>query len=203
MLDQRFRDRRMETFLHLMERVPRPATLLDVGGTSAFWRGRLPEGVSLTLINVDDQEPPAGGCALVGDACDLSRFADRSFDVVFSNSVLGHVGQLERQMRMAEEVRRVGVRYFLQTPNQGFPIDWRTMAPCFHWLRPSAQAWCLQRMRVGRYGRVCDADEAMHLATRVRNVSRSELRAMFPDAVMAPERVLGLAKSFVVHHGFV
>jgi transposase len=50
-ISEKFRDRRMELFLKLVDCIPRPVTLLDVGGTVTFWRDRIPEGFSLTLIN--------------------------------------------------------------------------------------------------------------------------------------------------------
>jgi ubiquinone/menaquinone biosynthesis C-methylase UbiE len=198
----RFRARRMELFLRLAGPVPRPATLLDLGGTSDFWRGQVPEGISLSVLNLFEQEPVAGVRVVVGDACNLARFESGSFDIVFSNSVLGHVGGWERQRRLAGEVRRVGRRYFVQTPNQSFLIDWRTLMPFFHWLPPAKQAWVLQRIPVGRYKRVRDPQSALQLATRVRNVTLQELREMFPEATVVSERVLGLTKSFMVHHGF-
>ena len=197
-----FRERRMRLFLDFVDRVPRPAKLLDVGGTLEFWRENTPNGVSLTLVNVFEQEPLEGVTLIVGDACDLTQFSDKSFDMVFSNSVLGHVGGWQRQQQMASEIRRVGCRYFVQTPNQGFPVDWRTLMPFFHWLSPPAQAWCLRRFRVGRYRRTVNTDKAMNLATRVRNVNRREIGELFPEGKIISERVMGFTKSFMVHHGF-
>lgn len=197
-----FRARRMEFFLRLAARLPRPAKLLDVGGTTQFWRDLCPDGFSLTILNLFEQEPLAGAEVVIGDGCDLSAFGSKQFDVVFSNSVLGHVGGWERQQQMAREIRRVGQRYFVQTPNQNFPVDWRTLVPFFHWLPAETQAWCLQRSRVGRYARAKSAEQARHLATRVRNLNRAEIRVLFPDGVIVSERAFVLTKSFMVHHGF-
>lgn len=202
-LGKNFRSRRFQLFAELCAKLPRPFTLLDVGGTVEFWQDNVAAlGCELTVINIFEQRPVAGIKVLVGDACDLSRFGDKSFDVVFSNSVIGHVGGWEQQQKMAREVRRVGRRYFLQTPNQGFPVDWRTLMPFFHWLSPTAQAWWFQKIPVGRYRRAKTREEAMHLATRVRNLNRREMLTMFPDATLVPERVGGFTKSFIVHHGF-
>ena len=196
-----FRERRMEFFLRLSAEISRPVTLLDVGGTCAFWRDRVPEGFQLTILNVFDQDPVSNVRVVTGDACDLGSFSDKSFDIVFSNSVLGHVGGWDRQMKMAREIRRVGRKYFVQTPNQRFPLDWRTLVPFFHWLPPTTQAWFLQRCRIGRYERVSDPQEALHLASRVRNVTRKEIRLLFPEGAIVSERALGLTKSFFVYSG--
>ena len=144
----------MRLFLDLARCVSRPATLLDVGGTVTFWHGRVPDGFAITLLNLFDQDPVDSVKVMIGDATSLTRFESDSVDIVFSNSVLGHVGDWARQQQMASEIRRVGRRYFVQTPNQGFPLDWRTMIPFIHWLPAEMQAWLFQRIRVGRYPRV-------------------------------------------------
>jgi hypothetical protein len=201
-VSRRFRNQRMMHFLGLAAHVPRPAQLLDVGGTTEFWRDRIPEGIVVTLINLFDQEPLSGMQVMVGDACDLGRFASNSFDIVFSNSVLCLVGGWERQQQMASEIRRVGRRHFVQTANQGFPLDWRTLVPFFHWLPATAQAWFFRRVSVGRYRRAANATEAKELATRVRDLKLSELKLLFPESDIVPERVCGLVKSFMVNYGF-
>lgn len=198
-----FRDRRMSNFMSRLRQVARPGRLLDLGGTIEFWREKpRPDGCQLSVLNVFPQASTGDIEAVCGDACDLSRYPDKHFDVVFSNSVLGHVGDFERQKQMASEIRRVGRRYYVQTPNQDFPVDWRTLVPFFHWLSPETQAWCMQRMAVGRYPRAKDAAEAHHLATRVRNVTRAELQELFPEGTIEEERVAGFTKSFIVHYGF-
>jgi hypothetical protein len=192
----------MELFLRLVGQVTGRVTVLDVGGTTDFWRGHVPVAFALTVLNVSEEPELEGATVLTGDGCDLSRFEAKSFDIVFSNSVLGHVGGWQRQQQMSQEIRRVGCRYFLQTPNQKFVIDWRTLVPFFHWLPSTMQAWCFLRFPVGRYQRVRDEKLAMHLATRIRNVTRAELKELFPEGEIVPERVFGLTKSFIVHHGF-
>jgi len=68
-----------------------------------------------------------------GDGCAL-RFADESFDVAFSNAVLEHVGDLDRQRAFVAEAVRVSRRVFLTTPNRWFPIEVHTQLPLLHWL---------------------------------------------------------------------
>ena len=103
---------------------------------------------------------------------------------------------------MASEIRRVGRRYFVQTANRGFPLDWRTLVPFFHWLPPSAQAWCFQKIPVGRYKKCPNQNVAMEWATRVRDLTGSELRELFPGGTTISERFFGFTKSFMVHNGF-
>ena len=205
-IEQHARQRRHAFFLQLLQGVARPLSILDVGGLLEYWRGvdfRALGDVRVVLLNLPPAKAvPPPFTAVVGDACDLSRYGDGQFDVAFSNSVLGHVGDFEAQRRMAAEIRRVGRRYFVQTPNPGFPIDWRTLVPGFHRLPVEAQAWCLQRFPVGLYPRIVDAAGALELASRVRSVSRCELDVLFPGATVVPERFCGWPKSFMVFDGF-
>ena len=68
-----------------------------------------------------------------GDACALP-FADAAFDIVFSNAVIEHVGDRERQRLFVSEALRVGRRVFLTTPNRWFPVELHTRLPLVHWL---------------------------------------------------------------------
>lgn len=70
-------------------------------------------------------------------------FKDRSFDFVWSNAVIEHVGDLARQELFLSEVLRVAKRkIMLTTPNRGFPIEIHTRLPFVHWL-PREKANCI------------------------------------------------------------
>src|SRR5882757_7872715 len=110
--------------------------VLDVGGARWVWlQSDLESGV--TLLNLPGSGPGAGEstrCTLVeGDGCALP-FADASFDIVFSNSAIEHVGTWERQQAFAREARRVGRRLWVQTPAREFFIEPHLIAPFIHWL---------------------------------------------------------------------
>ncbi len=68
-----------------------------------------------------------------GNALELP-FEDGSFDVVFSNAVIEHVGGEEEQLRFVAEALRVGRRAFITTPNRWFPVEVHTRLPLVHWL---------------------------------------------------------------------
>jgi hypothetical protein len=205
-IETRARQRRHRLFTGLLPVLDRPLEILDVGGVHDYWKragDTAPLNANIVLFNVFSQSDlPANFSSVVGDARDLSRYADRQFDVVFSNSVIGHVGSAPDQQRMAREIRRVGVRHFVQTPNHGFPIDWRTLVPGFHFLPASAQAWCFQSFPVGRYAKVDDRHAAVELATRIRNVRKADLPVFFPGSTVVCEKFLGMTKSFMIHQGF-
>lgn len=204
---QRFsREARRKRYLYfsrLLNPLPRPLKILDVGGTAEYWANSDLSAlgdVSILLLNVSSQTCVTPISFAYGDACDLSRFADHEFDIVFSQSTLAYVKSKER---MAREIRRVGKRYFVQTPNRHFPLDWRTLVPLFHLLPPLWQAWAFRHFDVGTYSQVRDPAMAQYLATRIRDLTLTELRCLFPGAIVVPELVCGFTKSWILHFGFV
>ena len=204
---RRFRARRFELFRSLVDRLPRPVRILDVGGTVAFWRtmGLCGEpGISITTLNLEpdpgDTEP--GVVALQGDARDLSRFADGSFDVVFSNSVLEHVGGKEDQRRAAREMQRVGKAYFVQTPNRMFPIEPHFLFPFFQFLPLAVKIFLLTHLHLGWCGKISDREQARREAEGIDLLTRRRFREFFPEAEIWDERFYGLVKSFVAYGGF-
>jgi hypothetical protein len=197
----RLRRKRYRIFQRLIEDLPRPVTVLDVGGTPTYWSmvpAEAKEGLQITLLNVEQMPPPGDGLrSVAGDARDLSQFGDRSFDVVFSNSVIEHVGNHGDQRSMAREVRRVGRRYHVQTPNRYFPIEPHFQFPMFQFLPTSVRAQLASRYALGWYSRLDNIEEAYDLVSSIRLLSRRELRGLFPEASIVTERFAGLAKSFV------
>ena len=183
-----------------------PTKILDIGGTWGYWSKvnySVLRDVEIILLNVflqKEVQPPFK--SVVGDGRNLTIYGDREFDIVHSNSVLGHVGTFQDQKSMAQEIRRIGKRYFVQTPNHRFIVDWRTLVPFFHFVPVSCQAWCFRSFSVGTYPRIRDFSRSIHQASRVRNLTLRELKMLFPDATIVHERVLGLTKSFIVHSGF-
>jgi len=205
-LARRMRWRRFAFFRGLVGRLPAPLSILDVGGTQAFWETMEfvdPSQARITVLNLD--APPSRHENLStrsGNACDLSMFEDGHFDVVFSNSVIEHVGDGTAQRAMAREVRRVGRRYFVQTPNRRFPIEPHFLFPYFQYLPLAAQAWLLMHLELSFGGRIGERSVAEATARGVRLLSEAELAALFPGARIHREKVLGLTKSFTAYGGW-
>ena len=133
-------------------------TVLDVGVDDfAFGELSVNEGSCGTLNFFEEMYPwparltarrPARGRALPrelprrratfrADALELP-FEDGSFDIVFSNAVIEHVGGEEEQRRFVAEALRVGRRAFITTPNRWFPVEVHTRLPLVHWLPDAA-----------------------------------------------------------------
>jgi Methyltransferase domain len=205
-LSNRLRAKRFEKFEDLASRLPRPIRILDVGGENSFWEKRGWAGiddVQITLLNIiEQQKRNANVTPMIGYATDLSRFADRSFDIVFSNSVIEHLFTFENQARMAAEVRRVGKALWVQTPNFWFPIEPHFLIPGWQWMPSSARVGLLRRYRCGCYPPCYDRNRANQIVTEVRLMTARELRSLFPTATLIPERFAGIVKSWTVVDGF-
>lgn len=200
------RRKRFALFLSLLRSVEGHVEILDIGGTQQFWDIMLGEdatGMRVTLLNVAHQRVSSSAfVSAVGDARNLERIRDGEFDVVFSNSVIEHVGTYADQARMADEVRRVGKRYFVQTPNRRFPIEPHFLFPFFQYLPVPARAWMLSSFDIGWYRRIPDRVAARREVESIQLLTRSQFAKLFPDAIIYEERLLGLTKSFVAFHGW-
>ena len=133
LLKNRFPDRRFGRFREYLHPSSKER-ILDVGGSAQTWIGTGLEG-AITLLNLGPAPTlPQGMSYLEGDACDLSFLEDKSFEIVFSNSVIEHVGDFYRQKQMAEELSRVGRSLWVQTPYRHFPIEVHFLFPLFQYL---------------------------------------------------------------------
>ena len=143
-LSRRFRRRRMQRFVREC-RVAADTRVLDIGGTPENW-ALVPVMPRLVLLNMPRARADLEGAAqwVAGDGCSLP-FRDGAFDVVFSNSVIEHVGDAFRQERFAREVARVGRAYWVQTPNRWFPVEQHLLTPLVHWLPKAWQGAIVRR----------------------------------------------------------
>ncbi len=141
------RKRKIEQFFELMK-PSETDKILDVGGevdVSSLLKNAyqlidiLPHKKNISVANISTvhietiakKYPEADG--RVGDACDLP-WPDDYFDIVYSNAVIEHVGDYERQKKMASEIMRVGRKWFVTTPNRWYPFEFHMRLPFVTWL---------------------------------------------------------------------
>jgi hypothetical protein len=163
-------------------------SVVDVGGTDKSWWFADWMGV-VVRCNLD-RDAASSGLRVIGDGCALP-FGDRAFDVAFSNSVIEHLSTIEAQSRFAEEFRRVGRRYFLQTPNRWFPIEPHYLFPLFQFLPVVVQRWLHTHFDVGTFKKTDPFGT-------IRLMTRRELRRLFPEARLLDERMGPFVKSWYV-----
>lgn len=202
----KFRARRLRKFEKLFFRTfnhQKPISILDVGGTSYFWKNsQIPNipGVNITLLNLHLEKTKHPHInAQIGDATSMTEFQDKRFDLVFSNSVIEHLYTFENQQKMANEIQRVGKRYFIQTPNKYFPIEAHYAIPFAQYLPKKFLLFLLTRTKLSRFKRWTIKDAQQYL-DEIRLLNQAEMKALFPGSKLLNEKVLGLIKSITAHN---
>lgn len=185
-------------------------SVLDVGGTVAWWRlaleSRETPGLTITLLNVEPAELSPGESFGVfksesGDGCDLSEHPSGSFDFVYSNSVIEHAGSFMRRAQMAAEISRLGrYGYLVQAPSHGFPLDPHSGLPLFHRLPTRWRAALIGRFTIRYYPGSDDRHENLVVADSTLMPTYNEMCSLFPEAEVEVERLLGMSKSFTAVH---
>lgn len=133
-------------------------------------------------------------------------FEDKYFDIIFCSSVIEHVTlpksdvwgvrsqreftniALKSQKAFADEIRRLGKHYFVQTPNKWFVIESHTWLPFVGWLpRPIlvTSLKMINRMWV----------KQSHPDWRLLTVK--DMRFLFPEADIRAEKMWGMTKSLM------
>lgn len=205
---RRKRFKRVEELLRQIIEVKGRARVLDVGGRRDYWDLAPPDllpNLSLTLLNYDDEldvgrreDDVAEVEYLQGDGCDMPQYADGAFDLAHSNSVIEHVGSLAAMARFADETRRVGNAYYVQTPNLWFPFEPHFGAPFIHWLPAPTRAGIHHHYKLGFTKAQPDFARALASIDHIQLIGASTMAKLFPDGALARERVLLMTKSVIV-----
>jgi ubiquinone/menaquinone biosynthesis C-methylase UbiE len=164
-------------------------SLLDVGGSPGIageWDRLRVLFERVVVVNRDPdcntrKKAASNVTVEIADGCALP-YPDRSFDWVFSNAVLEHVGDRTKQDQFSKEMQRVArVGYFLSTPNKHFFLDPHTYLPFYHLLPKRMQEIAIH-FSVGH----------MRSWEPLNLVSARELREMFPAAHIEAAGPFGL-----------
>ncbi len=136
-------------------------------------------------------------------------FADKQFDLVFCSSVIEHVTGPKEEMiattdgsvfgevawthqeAFANEIRRVGRRYYVQTPHRHFVIESHSWLPgAIVALPRPAQIRLLRRVSQSNFWPKTTLPDWNLLIPR-------DMQDLFPDAEIVVERSFGLPKSIM------
>jgi hypothetical protein len=176
----------------------RSIVILDVGGRADYWNNVGFDNIAaIRLINNDEKElDRKASCDFftseLGDARKLSNYADKSVDLVHSNSVIEHVGQWPEMCAMADEVLRVGMSGWIQTPAWEFPIEPHFRLPFLHWFAQPLRRVMLSGSK--HYGPMDIRHRRYHI-DRINLLSYSEVKSLFPGCDVFVERLI-MAKSY-------
>lgn len=137
------RNRMFNLFLELMKPSAKE-TVLDVGATpdtslveSNYFEKLYPYKNKITATSIEDVsnlKKLYPQIRFITTSAYSLPFKDRQFEILFCSAVLEHTGSHKQQKRFIDECLRVCKRYFITTPNKGFPIEMHTMIPLLHWL---------------------------------------------------------------------
>ncbi len=197
------RRKRMARFKELFPQ--RFDLILDCGGTRQFWDlyGNVDARKIVVLSPFMPNNSATEGTALRFVVADGRRlpFRDRTFDLVFSNSVIEHVvdhaHDKPNQERFALELRRSGRNLYCETPNQRFVVEPHFIAPFIHWLPVPWRKKVARHFTVWGLTRKPKRSDVEAMVEGIRMLTPREFVAMFPDCEFIRERYLGMTKALI------
>lgn len=202
-LANKFRRKRFKLFMDFIKDFPRPVKILDAGGTVNYWEqvgiaGN--EEFEITIVNLEIPQNMLYNNIILakGDVTDLSMFRDKSFDIVFSNSVIEHIPTAEGRQRMADEIKRVGKSYFIQTPNYYFPFEPHFLLPLFQYYPKRFKIFLLTHFNIGWFKKCENNEVALRLLENNKLLKPVELKSYFPSSKIFYEKFLLFNKSIIV-----
>jgi hypothetical protein len=199
-LGARTRAARWRLFAELFPDIER-LRVIDLGGTVEAWRRAPVTPAHVTVLNLlepgDSADPRL--VPVTGDACAAREVLERAgaetrYDLVFSNSLLEHVGGHAQRSALAREAHALADRHWVQTPYRYFPVEPHWLFPGLQFLPLAARSKVAARWPLA-HSRPDDPATAMSEVQWTELVGVAELRAYFPTSQVHRERVAGLTKS--------
>lgn len=212
-LASRMRTARSKYLRDMIDKVHRrkgSCSIVDVGGDREYWeifgesylRTR---NVTVILANLKfngDRGAEDGIFRYMGaDARALDGFQDKQFDISHSNSLIEHVGSWKDKKSTADETRRIADSYYVQTPNYWFPIEPHFLVPGFQFLPKQARIALIRKKNRGWIKRAESYSDAAEVVEGCDLLSTTEMKVLFPDATIIPERFLVFTKSLIAIGG--
>lgn len=191
-----FRDLRKQRFLETFSlNSSSQLRILDLGGIPASSFCSDLEQCEVTYLNL--LEPSQVRVHLLenhryikADAREIP-FPNSYFDLIYSNSLLEHVGDFVQQEKVANEIRRVGKAYWIQTPYKHFPIEPHYNFPFFQYLPQKYKVFVHDRWRYS-WVKLYNMDyEEIHL------LDLKQIQDLFPETDFYYEKFGLLIKSIV------
>jgi hypothetical protein len=174
--------------------------VLDLGGTMRWWLRAPVRPRHVTVVNLDPDEKAEASwlTVITGDACYADKLvAGQRFDLVFSNSLIEHVGGHKARSALSHVVRSLAPRYLVQTPYRYFPVEPHWLFPGMQFLPVLAQWSIACRWPLG-HTRSWRESQALNEVISTELIGATEMRMYFPDGQLYWETFLGLRKSIIM-----
>ena len=127
------------------------------------------------------------------DACNLP-WPDKSFDVIYCNAVIEHVGDFARQKKMASEIMRVGKRWFVTTPNRWYPFEFHMRLPFVTWLPGYAYLWC---GKIVHYNHISKKYVFWSKYEHLRLLSAGEMKECFSSSQIVKQKITFMPETII------
>lgn len=195
-ISTKLRENRFALFVETLSVKPSDK-ILDVGGAEYMWINSGFEN-SVTLLNLKFEKRNPAFSYICADACDMHMIKDKEFDIVFSNSVIEHVGRGKKQTQFAKEVLRVGKKIWIQTPNKHFPIEPHFVFPFFQYFPNKIQKiialkWPYSHYMFEKKGE----DEILHGLSELNLLSVGDMKKLFDNSQIIFENFFGFIKNII------
>lgn len=195
-----FRTKRIKKLYDVFN-ITADTNIVDVGGSLYWWELATKLGLDVphvTIVNLykGPEMLPANIKWIVGDGTALP-FDDNSFDLVFCNSVIEHLGTWEGQKHFADEIVRVSKKYYVQTPNKSFFVEPHLITPFIHWMPTTLQLKLLRYFTIWGLMTKPSAEKCQEFIDEIRLLTRNEMSLLFPNADIVSESFLGFCKSII------
>ena len=131
----------------------------------------------------------------VGNGLSL-EYKKGEVDLIFSNSVIEHVGSYANQQIFAGEVRRVSDKYIVQTPSIWFPLEPHSLIPLFQFLPHPIRALLIMTFNINYFPKAKTYKAAIKVSHSTLMFTHKRFKQLFPEAEIQVERFLGIPKSY-------
>lgn len=212
---RKFRRCRAEIFIHNFD-INKNTKILDLGSEDgshiySILQGSpfQPHNIFIADINKDSIENGhriyGFNPVLIQESKQLP-FEENFFDIVYCSSVIEHVTvpkteiwelfsgrefrqrSLQRQMEFANEIKRLGKQYFVQTPYKHFPIESHSWLPLVGWI-PRRMLISLLKFTNKFWIKKTSPDWYL--------LNKKEMSALFDNARIVEEKFCGITKSIM------
>ena len=198
-----FRQKRFELLKNGIEKLIQKDhfKILDIGGDIQYWKniGWQHPACKIHLLNLYESKVPENETqqfsSSIGNGLSL-EYKKGEVDLIFSNSVIEHVGSYANQQIFASEVRRVSDKYIVQTPSIWFPLEPHSLIPLFQFLPHSIRALLIMTFNINYFPKAKTYKAAIKVSHSTLMFTHKRFKQLFPEAEIQVERFLGIPKSY-------